>query len=378
MRSRWVLLCVTLWCVCVSGAALAQTPVSRQAEAALTALQDASLRLEAATKARDRVRALTATVHAFEDGLAALREGLRQAAIQEAVLQERLATQEAEIADLLAVLQSMARQGSPDVLLHPEGPVGTARAAMILTELTPALQTRAREVRADVDRVTRLRDLQEAAAGQMSQGLTDIQTARAALNQAMADRTDLPERFTADPTRMAILLASADTLGDFAAGLGRVVVDETAPPLALEISPGSLPLPVQGRLLRAAGEADAAGVVRPGILLATRAQALVTAPSASTIRFVGPLLDFGQVVILEPRAQDLIVLAGLTETYGRAGQVIAAGTPVGLMGGPAAASENRSPIGDGAGTDRTETLYIEVRENNRPVDPTKWFALGPE
>ncbi len=376
MRLRCAVLLAALWCAC--SAAPAQTSVSRQAEAALIALQQASAQLEQATKARDRVRALTATVHAFEDGLAALREGLRQAAIQEAVLRERLAGQESDISELLAVLQSIGRQGSPDVLLHPKGPVGTARAAMILTELTPALQSKAREVRDDVERVARLRDLQEAAAGQMSQGLTDIQAARAALNQAMADRTDLPERFTADPTRMAILLASADTLGDFAAGLGRVAVDETAPALDLEFSPGSLPLPVQGRLLRAAGEADAAGVVRPGILLATRAEALVTAPTAATVRFVGPLLDFGQVVILEPRAQDLIILAGLTDTYGRAGQVIAAGTPVGLMGGPSTSNENRSPIGDGAGTDRTETLYIEVRENNRPVDPTKWFSLGPE
>ena len=123
-----------------------------------------------------------------------------------------------------------------------------------------------------------------------------------------------------------------------------------------------------------AGEADAAGVTRPGILLATRPEALVTAPTAATIRYAGPLLDFGQVVILEPQADTLLILAGLGQSYGVAGQVITEATPVGLM---AQSAENRSTGGDGGGTGRSETLYIEVRQNDTPVDPATWFDLGP-
>ncbi|MCJ8334013.1 MAG: peptidase M23, partial [Epibacterium sp.] len=32
--------------------------------------------------------------------------------------------------------------------------------------------------------------------------------------------------------------------------------------------------------------------------------------------------------------------------------------------------------GEGAGTDRTETLYIEIRMENSPVDPATWFRTG--
>jgi septal ring factor EnvC (AmiA/AmiB activator) len=32
--------------------------------------------------------------------------------------------------------------------------------------------------------------------------------------------------------------------------------------------------------------------------------------------------------------------------------------------------------GEGGGTDRTETLYIEVRMDNSPVDPETWFRTG--
>ena len=32
--------------------------------------------------------------------------------------------------------------------------------------------------------------------------------------------------------------------------------------------------------------------------------------------------------------------------------------------------------GEGAGNDRTETLYIEVREDNVPTDPSAWFSIA--
>ena len=142
---------------------------------------------------------------------------------------------------------------------------------------------------------------------------------------------------------------------------------------------GALPLPVQGLILRRAGEADAAGVKRPGIIMATRPRAIVTTPTAATVRYQGPLLDFGNVVILEPQANALFVLAGLDVVYLKTGQVIAAGTPVGLMGGKDVENGGTlSPLREGSGTDRTETLYIEVRQNNTPADPEAWFQTDED
>ncbi|MEZ5674302.1 MAG: hypothetical protein R3D81_03325 [Thalassovita sp.] len=46
-----------------------------------------------------------------------------------------------------------------------------------------------------------------------------------------------------------------------------------------------------------ADESDAAGIARPGVVLATRPRALVTTPTAATIRYLGPLLDYGNVMI---------------------------------------------------------------------------------
>jgi septal ring factor EnvC (AmiA/AmiB activator) len=77
-------------------------------------------------------------------------------------------------------------------------------------------------------------------------------------------------------------------------------------------------------------------------------------------------------MFLDPRADTLFVLAGLETVYGEIGQVIAAGAPIGLMGGAETGGE-LSTDGDGTGTARSETLYIEVRQDNVPQDPASWF-----
>ena len=356
------------------------TEAAEAAQAAAERLGRATRQLDAAQSARDRVRALTETVAAFEDGLEAMRDGLRRASLREARLTRELQTREAEVAQLLGVLQGMGSRPSPVMLLHPEGPMGTARAGMILADVSPALNARADDLRRKLQEISTLRLLQENAVETLQNGLNGVQEARTALSQAVADRTDLPRRFTEDPVRTAILIASTETLEGFASGLSEITTDEDRSDLP-DISDlrGSLPLPVQGRILRRAGEADAAGIARPGLLLATRPRALVTAPTAATIRYRGPLLDYGNVIILEPQAGTLFVLAGLDVVYGGIGQVIPAGSPMGLMGGQdAEIGDILANSGNGAGTGRPETLYIEVRQDDAPVDPEAWFATREE
>jgi septal ring factor EnvC (AmiA/AmiB activator) len=192
----------------------------------------------------------------------------------------------------------------------------------------------------------------------------------------MSGRRDLPQRFVEDPLQTAVLIAATETLAAFANSVGLIATEEMTTALPdIAGQKGRLAMPVRGQLLRLKDEADAAGVVRPGIVLATRPRALVTAPTAATIRYLGPLLDYGQVLILEPQKDTLFVLAGLAQVYGKIGQVVPAGSPLGLMGGQtpqldAILSQSR----DGTGIDRTETLYIEVRQGDTPVDPLDWFT----
>lgn len=348
------------------------------AAAASVRLDRASEALSQAKGAQNRIKALTEVVTAFEDGLEAMRAGLRGVAGREQALSEELRAREDEIARLLAVLQRIGATRGPLVLLHPSGALGTARAGMILSDVMPALDARAATLRQDLQELTDLRLLQQNALDTLQRGLDGVQEARTTLSAAMAERTDLPRRFTEDPVRTALLIASTETLDAFADGLSEIVVDEVPGSLpAITGRKGALPLPVEGVILHRAGEADAAGVVRPGIVVATRPRALVTTPTAATLRYRGPLLDYGNVIILEPQSGILLVFAGLDVVYGQAGEVLPGGSPVGLMGGTDGDLLTPADVQQ-TGAKRTETLYIEVRQDNSPVDPLAWFKTDKE
>ena len=252
---------------------------------------------------------------------------------------------------------------------------------MIVSDITPAIRARAEELRAQLEEVALLRALQESAAETLQQGLSEVQQARTALSQAISNRSDLPQRFLADPARMQALIDSAETLDGFASGLAGMETGATAPDPVRDFSAarGSLPMPVQGTILRRYNEADAAGIRRPGLLIATRPLALVTNPWPATLRYRGPLLDYANVMILEPDAGTLLILAGLDRVFGEVGQVLPAGEPLGLMGGASPDADRffQNAV-NGAGSEQSETLYMELRMGEKPVDPAKWFAQAKE
>ena len=361
----------------LAGSAQAQGETALAAQAAADRLEAASVMLDQASRGSDRIAALTETVQAYEDGLVALRDGLRRAAIRQRAIEAELDARSDEVAELLAVLQTMGRAPAPLLLLHPSGPLGTARGGMMVSEVTPALQERVDDLRADLEEVSQLRALQDSAADTLQRGLDGAQQARAQLSEAISERTDLPQKFIEDPVSTALLIASTETLSAFASGLADVVDQDlsTAAPDASAMK-GGLALPVQGTVLRGFNQADAAGIVRPGLVIAARPRALVTTPAAATVRFRGPLLDYGNVIILEPAPDVLIVVAGLAEVFGEAGQVLPQGAPIGMMGGEMPSVDAiLTETAAGTGLGRSETLYLEVREGQSEVDPATWFAL---
>lgn len=342
------------------------THAQQSAQEAAAQLQDAQAQLQAADGARDRIAALTQTVQAYEAGLAAMREEQRDIALQEAILADELNLRREEYAQLLGVLSAIGRTPQPVLRAHPQGSLNTARAGMLVADVTPGLEAEVARLNALLAETETLRAAQEAAAQTLMDGLQGAQAARAALGQAVSERTDLPARFEDDPVQTALLVASAQTLDDFAVALGQARPDETG-----TLSPdGNLPLPVAGIIL----PDDASG--RPGVRIAAPPRALVTAPAPATILFQGQLLDYGTVVILEPAVDVLFVMAGFEEVFGTAGQVLPAGAPIGLLGDGAGFNDGilTENLGNAAGQ-QAQPLYLEVRQGQGPVNPDAWFAL---
>ena len=369
----------SLWLASVS-MAFAQDSLADQARAAAAQLQEARSTLERTTSTKNRVKALTQTIASFENGLAVMRDSLRLIASQKRSVQERLDQQEVAYSQLLGVLLSMDKSPVQAQIIHPDGPLTTARSSMLVADILPALQAKVSVLRADMDELSYLSDLQVQVVEDLQTGLNNLQIARTELSRAITDRTDIPTRFIEDPAQTAILLAASDTLDIFADGIEMIALNEVTTSLpSISDRIGTLPLPVAGRVVRYYGEADAAGIKRSGIIVATSPQAIVTSPTAATIRYVGPLLDYGLVSMIEPQNGTLFVFAGLGQVFGTIGQVIPAGSPIGVMGGNSQTIDSILEQSEkGTGVVRSETLYIEVRQDKEPQDPLIWFRTIEE
>ena len=353
----------------------AQNDLEFQARQAQQSLDSAWNKLERSKSAKDRLSALTDAIISFEESLSLARDSLRQISVLEARAQQKLSVEEEAYGELIGVLLSIDKSPIQAELLHPDGPMSTARGGMLIADLLPALEEKVQSLRSDLEAARYLSELQYQVTLDLQVGLVALQETRAALGRAVADRDDLPKRFVEDPAQTAILLAAADTLDIFADGLSLIAKNEAEGSLPdITTRKGTLPMPVQGKVIRYFNEADAAGIKRPGIVVATSDNALVRTPTAATIRYRGPLLDYGLVSILEPQKDILYILAGLSTVYGDIGEVLPAGSPVGLMGTSEIFDEKNliETLNESAGL-RGETIYIEVRVNKAPENPLTWF-----
>ncbi|MBB5516797.1 septal ring factor EnvC (AmiA/AmiB activator) [Rubricella aquisinus] len=359
--------------LCLTVPLYAQSP-ERDAERATAIMAGAEADLVAARDAQNQLAAYAKAVQGYELALSVARGSARQIALARVDAEQRFAAQRDQVAKLLGGLHRVERAPVPLLMIHPSGPAGAVRAGQLMSGLVPILQQEATTLRTEADYLVTLQEDQAAVEALLSDGLAGVRAARASLNDALARRNTA--RVTVDRLVLEGLRDGSATLQAFARALAR-----QAPPASarFESAEGALPLPAEGRILRAFGTPDAAGIVRPGLILETGAVSLVTAPMDATLRYSGPFLDYDQIAILEPEAGWLLILAGLTEVSRETGEVILAGEPLGtLASGPTTRKDDAFLVentGQGA-TVGTNTLYIELRRDGVPIDPAPWFATG--
>ncbi|MFS4439364.1 murein hydrolase activator EnvC family protein [Paracoccaceae bacterium GXU_MW_L88] len=348
--------------------ALAFADTADRLRVAASEMEAAAARVE--TQGADKI-SLARAVGAFDDALAELRVALRESAVEERSLVADFEARRESLGEILGILSSLQDGPAPVHMMHPEGPVGTARAAQMMVTVAPALQAQAADMRAALEELRALRTVQAETEAQLTASLASIQEARTQLGSK--DGVQVPDM----APEIARLRESAASLDEFTGNLGAMGREETALPSRADLSAMGMALPAPGEITARYNEADGAGRQRPGLTLATAPQTLVSAPALANIRFAGSFLDYGNVVILEPAAGLLVILAGLDQVFVREGQIVAEETPLGLMGGLPLGSEavlNDAQQAEGKDLE-TEPLYIEVRQDDATVDPEEWFTL---
>lgn len=120
---------------------------------------------------------------------------------------------------------------------------------------------------------------------------------------------------------------------------------------------GRLPMPARGPIVVAYGEETSKGVTSKGVSIKTRSQAQVISPYDGSVIFAGPFRGYGKLIIIEHGDGYMSLLAGMDNIDCEVGQMLLAGEPVGQM--PKSNDTH---------------LYIELRKDNKPLDPMAWIA----
>ena len=118
-------------------------------------------------------------------------------------------------------------------------------------------------------------------------------------------------------------------------GRGRAVPRSGAPAARRGLRRHQRPAAAAGRRARSSrgsAQPDGFGGTEKGLSLATRPQAVVSAPADGWVAFSGPYRTYGQFLIINAGGGYYIVLAGMEQVNVAPGQFVLAGEPVGTMG----------------------------------------------
>jgi septal ring factor EnvC (AmiA/AmiB activator) len=121
---------------------------------------------------------------------------------------------------------------------------------------------------------------------------------------------------------------------------------------------GKMPFPARGQVIGRFGQPNDVGVISKGLTIATRRGAQVIAPHDGLVAFSGPFRGYGLLLIIEHGEGYHTLLAGMARIDATVGQRLLAGEPVGLMG-----QDEAKP-----------SLYVELRRQGQPVNPSPWLA----
>lgn len=366
---RWLALSLPLLMVCshphAHASASAQPAKLQQTQAELKATRakaDAlaiqlktterelqSLRGDVTKVARD-IQQREAVLGRSEARLRALSTNVREG---EAALQQREARLQRS---MLAMLQ-LQRLPPAAVFANPTQTPTMLRTAAALDAARTTLDAEAKALKQELAGLRRNKAALEVEKQRSAREAAALASKRSALTQKLSERSRLQASLSSN---YASAEADAKRLAREAQSLQQLITTLNAAPKAPSSQPmparGTPTKPVVGSVLHRFGEKKGNDNWR-GMLLRTRPAALVVAPAGGEVAFTGPFMNYGSMVLLRHEGGMMSLLAGLGRIDVRLKQRLKAGEPLGIM--PATGEQN---------------LYVELRENAKPIDPSRWFA----
>ncbi len=360
-----------------------------------------------------------ARVKNIERALSAVEKKLGRLSVREQSIRRSMAKRHDVIAALLSVMQRMGRQPPPVMATHRDDALKMVRSAMLLSSVIPKLSRELKETSTELNKLVSVVTETKQSALTLRQETINLKTQRDRVQQLLnAKRTRILSQQNELKQVQAAAKAysrNAENLGQLIAKLDRNVsktmgidkyekevrrgnkgisrVDPKTgrkirlvpgrktrvtslinpgrikPALAFSRAQGLLPLPVSGTKVKKYGDTNDYGSTSKGLLLGTRNSAQVTSPCDGWVLYAGRFRSYGQLLIINAGEGYHILLAGMGKIDVSTGQFVLAGEPIASMG-----AQRLQAIDAKQGYD--QTLYIEFRKNERPINPDPWWAEG--
>lgn len=341
-----------------------------------------------------------------ETDIAAMEARLGDLIVAELEVRGRLDSAGGTISGVLAALERISRSPPPALIVDPADALGSARGAILIAAIVPQLKGKADDLMADLRRLSDIKAAALEEEDRLRANFEILEEEQLRIATLIAARKASEDRavseLAAEEEEAAALAAKAGDLKQLIDELSRraqavaVAAEATAtadaggnaprldtetirlalanterdqPAVPFDQARGYLVLPSSGVNVIEYGASDGFGGISQGLSIVTRAEATVVAPADGWVLYKGDYLNYGQIVILNAGQDYTVLLAGLADVAVDIGQFVLMGEPVGTMGSRTIGQT----VTTGAGVNRP-TLYIEMRKNNEPVDPTGWWS----
>ena len=127
---------------------------------------------------------------------------------------------------------------------------------------------------------------------------------------------------------------------------------------------GSLPWPVEGRVVHRFGDPRANGRMRwQGVYLTAPLGTAIVAVAPGRVAFADWLRGFGMLAIIDHGDATMSLYGHADTLYKNVGDLVESGEPIASVG----QSGGQSDVG----------VYFEIRRNGEPVDPKTWLRSQP-
>lgn len=354
-------------------------------------LETVKHRMEAAARQKEQleqqVKSTDASLTSIQGDLVAIaRESQRQEARMDETRQ-RLASLKAQISKKQAALEAQKAdiQRTQEAIIQLSGTPPAATLAMpgqtaeyvqnsiILDEMARYTQKKAALLQSELRELAELRNEADTARSVLDDRRRALDKSRQQLESKIAQRQSLQNNLNKDiastADTIAKLSAKSTSLQELINQLEkqRAIQPKRKPKFApktlssetIREAKGKLRMPIQGKIIRRFGEKDPDTLEKiKGIEIEAPSRSPIVAPLDGEVVYTGKFLSYGNMIILRHSGEYHTLIAGLNAINASPGQFVLEGEPVGSTGNV---------------SQKDAILYMELRHNNKPIDPYPWL-----